>query len=160
LISRIKYRGAAKTARYDAVNESSTRTVLATGLAATVTDAAEISGMFQELRFDHLTTSGYFSPRLAQLAELGTYAEFESQSGSVLALDAGAGAQRVSPFGVATASWKPAFRLFAQLTVPVRPGSELRAEVDSYDSAFGDGAVSSTNWRYISGSLSLRFALR
>jgi hypothetical protein len=160
LISRLRLRGGAKSATYDALNESSRRDVLALGLAASVTDAAEVSGIFQELRFDHPTTSGYFSPRLAQLAELGTYAEFESASGSVLVLDAGAGAQRISPFGVATASWKPAFRLFAQLTVPVRAGSELRAEVDSYDSAFGNAAVTSTNWRYISGSLSFRLALR
>jgi tetratricopeptide (TPR) repeat protein len=160
LISRIRFRGGAKAAAYDALNESNTRTSLLTGLAVSATDAAEISAVFQEIRFDHSTTSGFFAPRLAQLAELGTYMEIESSGGSVLALDGGAGAQRVAEFGVATADWKPAFRLFAQLTVPLRPGSQLRAELDSYDSSFGNEAVSSANWRYISGLLSLRFALR
>ncbi len=160
LISRIRFRGGAKTAGYDALNESNTRTTLLTGLAVSATDAAELSAVFQEIRFDHSSTSGFFAPRLAQLAELGTYVEIETSGGSVLALDGGAGAQRVAEFGIATADWKPAFRLFAQLTVPLRPGSQLRAEVDSYDSSFGNEAVSSANWRYISGLLSLRFALR
>ncbi|HUQ19603.1 MAG TPA: tetratricopeptide repeat protein [Gemmatimonadaceae bacterium] len=160
VLSRVKLRGGAKAATYDALNESNTRTSYLAGLAVSPTDAGEVSAIFQEISFDHPTTSGFFAPRLAQLAELGTYFEIESAGGSVLAIDGGAGAQRVAEFGQTSGTWKPAFRLFAQLTVPLRPGSELRAEVDSYNSSFGNEAVSSANWRYVSGLLSLRFALR
>jgi hypothetical protein len=160
IISRVKLRGGAKAATYDALNESNTRTSFLTGVAVSPTDAGEVSATFQEIYFDRPTTSGFFAPRLAQLGEVGTYFEIESAGGSVLAIDGGAGAQRVAEFGETSGTWKPAFRLFAQLTVPLRPGSELRAEVDSYDSSFGNEAVSSANWRYVSGLLSLRFALR
>jgi hypothetical protein len=160
IIPRVRLRAAAKGDSYDASGESNTRTSLLGGLAVSATDAVEVSGIFQRLTFDHATTSGYFAPRIAQLAELGSYAEFETDNGSLLVLDGGVGAQRFADFGTAIGPWKPAFRLFAQFTVPLNPGSELRAELDSYDSVLGSEAASSESWRYLSGSISLRFALR
>lgn len=157
---RIKIRGGAKADNYDGISDSNTRIALLGGVAVSATDAVEVSGIFQRLAFDHSTTSGYFAPRVAQLAEIGSYAELENDRGTVLALDGGIGGQRFADFGAAMGSWKPAFRLFAQLTVPIKPGSEFRAELDSYDSRLGSEAASSTSWRYASASVSLRFALR
>jgi hypothetical protein len=121
----------------------------------------ELSGVFQRLTFDHSTTSGYFAPQTAQLAELGTYSEFEWPSGAVLALDAGAGAQRIQEFNAAIGDWEPAYRLFASLDIPFRPASAIHLELDSYDSRLGSDAPStSSSWRSFSFTASLRLALR
>ncbi|HEU4878342.1 MAG TPA: hypothetical protein VFT21_02765, partial [Gemmatimonadaceae bacterium] len=125
------------------------------------TDAIEVSGVFQRLTFDHSTTSGYFAPQIAQLAELGTYAEFESDNGTVFALDAGAGAQRLQEFGTAMGKWEPSYRLFASLDIPMKPGSAVHIELDSYDSRLGSDAPSaSSSWRSVALSAAVRLALR
>lgn len=157
---RIRLRGGAKADSYDAREESNSRTSLLGGIAASVNDAAEIAAIFQRIAFDHPTTSGYFAPRVAQSGEFAVYAELESETGRLLVIDAGVGGQRFADFGSAIGPWKPAFRLMTQLTVPLRPGSELRAEVDTYDSQLASEAAPGTSWRFASASLSLRFALR
>ena len=94
------------------------------------------------------------------MAELGSYAELESENGTVLALDGGVGAQRLQEFSAAMGKWEPSFRLFASLDVPFRPGSALHLEMDSYDSRLGSDAPSSTSsWKSVSLSASLRLAL-
>jgi tetratricopeptide (TPR) repeat protein len=155
-----RLRGGARAGRYDAIGESNTRTLLLGGAEASVTDAAAVAANFQQIAFDHATTSGYFAPRLAQLAELATYAELESESGRLIVVDAGAGGQRFAEFGSGVGKWKPTFRVMSQLTIPFRPGSELRAGVESYDSQLASEAAPATGWRYASAWLSLRFALR
>ncbi len=157
---RIRLRGGARAASYDAIGESNSRASLLGGIAASVADATEVAAIFQQVAFDHATTSGYFAPRVAQLAELATYAELESESGRLLVVDAGAGGQRFAEFGSGVGKWKPVFRVMTQLTIPLRPGSELRAGLDSYDSRLASEAAPGTSWRYASASLSLRFALR
>jgi tetratricopeptide (TPR) repeat protein len=157
---RIRLRGGAKADRYDAIGETNTRTLLLGGVEASVTDAAAVAAIFQQIAFDHATTSGYFAPRVAQLAELATYAELESDSGRLIVIDAGAGGQRFAEFGSGLGKWKPEFRVMAQLNIPLRPGSELRVGVDSYDSQLASEAAPATGWRYASAWLSLRFALK
>ncbi|MDP9206769.1 MAG: tetratricopeptide repeat protein [Gemmatimonadota bacterium] len=157
---RIRLRGGGRADRYDAIGETNTRTLLLGGVEASVTDAAAVAAIFQQIAFDHPTTSGYFAPRVAQLAELATYAELESESGRLIVIDAGAGGQRFAEFGSGVGKWKPEFRLMAQLNIPLRPGSELRVGVDTYDSQLASEAAPATGWRYASGWLSLRFALR
>jgi len=157
---RIRLRGGAKANTYDAPSESNSRTSYLGGVAASMTDATELAAVFQRIAFAHPTTSGYFAPRLAQLGELAAYTELESDTGRLLVIDAGAGAQRFAEFGSPLSPWKPAFRVLAQLTVPLRPGSQLRAELDTYDSQLASEAASGTSWRSASASLSLRFALR
>jgi tetratricopeptide (TPR) repeat protein len=161
LTSRLRARTGARVARYDAVDETNNRTAILAGLAYSATRTIEVSTIVQRLAFSHSTTSGYFAPRLAQLAEAGWYAEFENESGTVLALDGGGGVQRQAGFGEETGQWKPAFRLYALLTIPLgTSGNELRVDVDSYDSRLGSEAATSSSWRYASASASIRFALR
>jgi Flp pilus assembly protein TadD len=160
LTRRVRLRGGARAGRYDAISESNTRLLLLGGVEASVTDAAAVAAIFQQIAFDHATTSGYFAPRVAQLAELATYAELESESGRLIVIDAGAGGQRFAEFGSRVGKWKPVFRVMTQLTVPLRPGSELRAGLDTYDSQLASEAAPASGWRYVSASLSLRFALR
>ena len=131
------------------------------GLAVAATKEIEVSGIFQRLTFSHATTSGYFAPQLAQLAELAMYSEHEWENGTVLALDAGAGAQRIQEFESAIGKWEPSYRLFASLDIPFRPASAIHLELDSYDSRLGSDAPSaSSSWRSFSLTASLRLALR
>jgi tetratricopeptide (TPR) repeat protein len=159
--SRLRARTGARVGHYDATDETNNRTSLLGGLAYSATRAIEVSAIFQRLAFDHSTASGYFAPRLAQLAEAGWYAEFETERGTVLTLDGGGGMQRQAGFGEAVGEWKPAFRLYALFTVPIaKPGSEVRIEFDSYDSRLGSEAATSSSWRSASVSAAVRFALR
>lgn len=160
MIPRLKLRLGGRAGSYNATGDDNTRVSLLGGLAYAATNAVEVSGVFQRLSFSHATTSGYFAPQVAQLAELGSYAEFESDNGTVLALDLGAGAQRLQEFTKVMGDWEPSYRLFASLDVPFRPGSAMHLELDSYDSRLGSDAPSSTSsWRSISLSASLRLAL-
>jgi tetratricopeptide (TPR) repeat protein len=161
VLSRVKLRAGARAGSYNSAGDNNTRISLLGGLAVAATSAVEVSGVFQRLTFDHATTSGYFTPQVAQLAEAGTYAEFESESGTVFALDAGAGAQRLQEFGGSMGKWEPSYRLFASLDVPMRPGSAVHFELDSYDSRLGSDAPSaSSSWKSLSLLATLRLALR
>lgn len=161
IVPRVRLRAGGRAGTYSAAGGDNTRLSLLGGLAVSISDAAEISGIFQRLTFGHATSSGYFAPRVAQLAEGGTYAEFESESGVLLAVDGGAGFQRLQEFGGAMGRWEPAYRLFASLDVPLRPASGLHFEMDSYDSRLGsDVATTASSWRFISFSAALRLALR
>ena len=157
---RIKLRAGGRAGSYSAMGDDNTRVSVLGGLAVAATDAIEVSGIFQRMTFSHATTSGYFAPRLAQLAEVGTYSEFEWESGTVLALDAGAGAQRIHEFEAGMGEWEPSYRLFASLDIPLRPASSIHVELDSYDSRLGSDAPStSSSWRSFALSASLRLAL-
>jgi hypothetical protein len=153
IVRRVKLRGAARAGRYTATGDENTRTALLGGLAVNATDAIEVSGVFQRLAFSHATTSGYFAPQAAQLAEAATYSEFEWPSGLLLIVDAGAGAQRIQEFGAAMSKWEPSYRAFASLDVPFRPASAIHLELDSYDARIGSDAPSlSSSWRSFSFS--------
>jgi tetratricopeptide (TPR) repeat protein len=158
---RVKLRGGARAGSYSATGDDNTRVSLLGGLVVAATDAIEVSGVFQRLTFSHATRSGYFAPQLAQLAELGTYSEFEWESGTVLAIDAGAGVQRIQEFEAGISGWEPSYRLFASLDIPFRPASTVHFELDSYDSRLGSDAPStSASWRSFSFSAAVRLALR
>jgi hypothetical protein len=161
VLPRVKLRAGARAASYNATGDDNTRVSLLGGLAVAVSNAVEVSGVFQRLTFSHATTSGYFAPEAAQLAEIGTYAEFESENGTVFALDAGAGAQRLQEFATAMGSWEPSYRLFASLDIPMKPGSAIHFELDSYDSRLGSDAPSTaSSWRSATLSAGLKLALR
>jgi hypothetical protein len=161
LVRRVKLRGAARAGTYNATGDDNTRTAFLGGLAVNATDAIEVSGIFQRLGFSHATTSGYFAPQVAQLAEAATYSEFEWPSGLLLILDAGAGAQRIQEFESAMSKWEPTYRAFVSLDVPFRAASAIHLELDSYDSRLGSDAPSlSSSWRSFAFSASLRLALR
>ncbi|HYD53847.1 MAG TPA: tetratricopeptide repeat protein, partial [Gemmatimonadaceae bacterium] len=82
-------------------------------------DRGELSGRVTQLRYADSTTAGYFAFRSADLAEAASYVELETESGVTLALDLGAGAQRIRRFDGSGGDWGPALRGWAQLLVPI-----------------------------------------
>ena len=186
LVGPFRLRGVARAARISAAAETNRRTLVGGGVVLGGA-VGEIAGVVQQIDFAHASTSGYFAPRSTRLAEVGVYSEVEMARGVRVALDVGAGAQRVTPWSTASTStgpqpfpprppsppgpafassvavptgWSAALRAWSELVFPLAPGRELRVELEAYDSSIGGDLGPSGQWRYGSASLSLRWALR
>jgi tetratricopeptide (TPR) repeat protein len=162
LASVARVRAIGRAARLEASGEENQRTLLGGALVRPVAGWGEIGLGGQRVAFTKPTTRGYFAVQHAELAELSSYIERESDAGVTLALDLGAGAQRITPFGQATRAWEPALRVWSQLDVPVGPARAVRAELDVYDGGVAQdasAASSSAHWRWGSLSLGMRLGL-
>jgi len=146
--------------RYGALTsdvDNNRRLLFGGGPVFVITPAVEFSASLQRVAFRHATTAGYFAPHHVNLAELATYAEFESgQNGAVLAIDAGAGAEQITKFGASQGAWHPALRLWSQLTYPFTRTVSMLIEIDSYSTRSGPVVATAENWR----SLALRTGAR
>jgi cytochrome c-type biogenesis protein CcmH/NrfG len=156
----LKLRGIGRTAALRDDAASNRRTILTGVVAIAATPSVEVSGQFHQMGYAHPSTTGYFAPRLAQTVEAGSYMEFETARSLVLALDLGAGAQRVAEHGASVGPWRSAFRLYSLIVAPLQPGRALQLEVEGYDGQIGSDVAASPRWRYWSAALSLRWALR
>lgn len=155
----IRLRGIARASDISSLLDDNQRTLFGGGVVAAVS-LGELAATVQQLEYSHPTTSGYFAPRAARIAELGVYTERESDGGVRLALDAAAGAQTVTNWGQAAPRWTPAYRAWGELALPLAPGRELRLEVEWYDAKIGSDVATSGTWSYGSARLGVRWALR
>lgn len=158
LAAGFRARGLSRTAAITTLDEpENRRTVIGGSLVRPIRGWGEIAVNGQHITVARSTTQGYFAPRTAQIAELSAYIERESDSGVLLALDAGAGMQRVRTFDSnVTGTWQPAARLWTHLDVPVHRQALLRAEVDLYDGGVARDATTAAHWRWISAALGIR----
>ncbi len=156
----LKLRGLGRTALLRDTADLNHRTALAGVVAVALSPAIELSGQVHQIRYSHASTAGYFAPRLAQVVEAGSYIELESPRGWLLALDVGAGAQRVAEFGGQPGPWSRSLRWYSLITAPLAPGRALQLEVEGEDSTVArEAATTAGPWRYGSAALSLRWAL-
>jgi len=156
----LKLRGLGRTAVLGDRADVNHRTELGLVLALPLSPAIELSGQVHQLRYSHASTAGYFAPRLGQVVEAGSYVELESPGGWLLALDVGAGAQRVAEFGGQPGPWTRSLRGYAFITAPLAPGRALQLELEGEDSMVAREAATTVGaWRYGSAVLSLRWAL-
>jgi len=154
-----KLRGISRTVALSDSAEINHRTTFVGMLAVPVMPSVEVSAQFHTIRFAHPTTAGYFAPRLVQVAQAGSYLEFETARGILLVFDIGAGLQRVAEQGAAIGPWGRALRLYSLIVVPLAVGRDLRLEFDGEQSAFANEVATTAEWRYVSAALSLRWAL-
>ena len=159
VVGPLTLRGIAKAATLSDSLEVNHKTTLTGVMAVAVTPSVELSAQFHQIHYDHASVSGYFAPWQLQVAEAGTYFEIETPGSLVLAVDAGAGVQRVAQQRPRFGSWTPAFRLYAMLDAPLAPGRDFRLELESEDSQVATAAATSGQWRYGSVIASLRWAL-
>jgi tetratricopeptide (TPR) repeat protein len=153
-------RGIGKTATLSDSLENNHKTTLSGVMAFAVAPSAELSAQFHQIHYDTTGLSGYFAPWQLQVAEAGTYLEIETPGSLVLAVDGGAGVQRVAKQrGEGFGPWTAAFRLYGMLDAPLAPGRDLRLELESEDSQVATTAATSGQWRYGSVIVSLRWAL-
>ena len=155
----MRVRGFGKFGRVHNADESNGRQIFG-GALAYVPGAYELSLRAQTMRYDTATALAYFSPRRVQTAELATYLERETDRGITIALDLGAGAQRVTEWSSVAPGWSPAFHGWTQVVVPLNGTFALGTEIEAYDSRVGSDARAPTagasRWRYASGIVSLR----
>jgi hypothetical protein len=155
----LKLRGIGRTALLRDSADLNHRTALGGVVAVALSPAIELSGQVHQIRYSHASTAGYFAPRLAQVVEAGSYLELETPRGWLLALDVGAGAQRVAEFGGQPGPWTRSLRGYAFITAPLAPGRALQLELEGEDSPIAREAATTGPWRYGSAALSLRWAL-
>jgi tetratricopeptide (TPR) repeat protein len=136
------------------------RTTLGGVVALAATPSVELSGQFHQIGYAHASAAGYFAPRRAQVVEAASYMEFETAQGALVALDLGAGVQRVTPQGAGTPGpWTRALRLYGLVVTPLVPGRDLHFELDAEDSPISEAATTG-HWQYVAASVSLVWALR
>jgi len=156
----LKLRALWRTALLRDTADLNHRTALGGVVAVALSPAIELSGQVHQIRYSHASTAGYFAPRLGQVVEAGSYVELETPSGWLLALDVGAGAQRVAEFGGQPGPWSRALRWYSLITAPLAPGRALQLELEGEDSMVArEAATTAGAWRYGSAALSLRWAL-
>ncbi len=139
--------------------DRNTRTAVGGGLGLPLPRGVELAGLYHRAAYRDSSLSGYFAPRLAEVVELGSYWETEGEH-LMLALDLGAGIQRVTPHGAPPWSWRPAFRLYFLIRWYLEPGRHLGLELEGYDSQIAPPGLQSTaTWRFGSVSFSIRWAI-
>jgi hypothetical protein len=117
------------------------------GVAAALTPLLELSLNAQRLRYERSTRAGYFAPARADLVELGL--SVEHYPGQLaLAVDAGAGAQRVERHGEQAGRWSPALRVWGSLATSTTARVQLGVELDAERSQLNAPAGGSGDWQY------------
>lgn len=154
----VRIRALARDAYITSALDRNTRGTLGGGLVV-AGSLGELSATVQQITFAHPSVSGYFAPRSARVAEVGTYAELESAGGARLSLDVGAGAQQVTQWGLPAGSWGPAYHGWTEIAFPLAAGTELKVELESYDARIGSEIATSGTWRFFSAALMLHWAL-
>jgi hypothetical protein len=156
------------------------------GLAALLAPSVHLSGGWQQSRYRRPAV-GYFAPRRTDTIEAGLDMDIE-RGAFALALDAGAGVDRVRKFGdeavmpaprgaapspgrgnaarpqqqtaSAPGRWEPSLRAWGLASWALRPGRLLAIEFEAYDSRVADAVLVAEQWRYASVTASLRLAVR
>jgi len=90
--------------------------------------------------------------------DAGSYMEFESSVGLIV-VDFGAGAERVKGHGEMYGAWRRSLRAYGMFSFPLRPGRELRLELEGYDTQAGPLVAPTSGWKYGSVAVSFRLAL-
>ncbi|OLD86230.1 MAG: hypothetical protein AUG85_10915 [Gemmatimonadetes bacterium 13_1_20CM_4_66_11] len=157
----VKLRGIARAASLSDPTETNHRMALAGVVAFAAAPSVELSARFNQIRYDHPDTVGYFAPRLAQVVQAGSYLEFETPNGALFSFDVGAGVQRVAKFSAGLGPWQRALSLYSSIVLPLAPGCDLKIDLGLEDYAAGnEAATSAGSWRYVSAATSLQWALR
>jgi hypothetical protein len=157
----VKLRGIARAASLSDPVETNHRMALGGVVAFAAAPSVELSARFNQIRYDHPDTVGYFAPRLAQVVQAGSYLEFETPNGALFSFDVGAGVQRVAKFSAGLGPWQRALSLYSSIVLPLAPGCDLKIDLGLEDYAAGnEAATSAGSWRYVSAATSLQWALR
>ena len=158
LPQRLRLRAVGGTSLIEGNGDRNHRYTLGGGPVWNPIQAMELSANFTQSSHSHATKAGYFAPKRIQSIDAGTYLEFERNALTV-ALDMGAGVERFMEFGSRFGSWRPALRGYALMSLRVRPGRELRLELDGYNSQAGPALVPTSGWKYGSVAASFRWSL-
>ncbi len=112
------------------------------------------------LGYEQSSSAGYFAPRRIEALELGTYFEYYAFWPLTIAVDAGIGVQRVTPFAEPARAWQGALRAWTSFAWDLQPGVQLALEIDFENSLAATAATTtSEDWRAMTALVSLRFGV-
>ena len=138
--------------------EENNRYTTGGGAAWNLAPAIDLSANFTQVQYRRTSSAGYFAPARIHTADIGSYMEFETES-TLIALDFGAGVERFREHGARFGAWRPALRGYGLLAFRLRPGRELRFELDGSNTQAGPVAAPTSSWKYGSVSASFRWTL-
>jgi hypothetical protein len=142
------------------VEEANTRLQGDAALVLPMGWQGEFSVQYHQLGFSRASTAGYFAPRRVETLEGATYWEVGGNGRVSLALDLGAGIQRLAKQQEEIGPWKLALRGWSMLSVDLASSVQWRVEAEGYSAPFAPvGVVTAPNWRYFSVTASLLFRL-
>ncbi|MGH7475255.1 MAG: tetratricopeptide repeat protein [Longimicrobiales bacterium] len=159
LVASLGVRGMARLGRIaSAVEAPNQRVGAGAGLVAAITPLLELSANAQRLGYARTTSAGYFAPARADVLELAAYVE-HYPGDLTLALDAGAGAQRVERHGGELDGWKPALRLWGSVATSPYARTQLGLELEAERSQLEAPAGGDGDWHYAQIRTFVRYRL-
>jgi hypothetical protein len=154
----VRVRGMARVANLTAHGERNRRTVYGGGLVLPLWEGVEVSGQYHETRHARPSRAGYFAPQRVQDVEFGSGAEVYAGTLAV-AVDMGAGVQRVLKHGAEIGPWRRSLRFWSSVALPLHSRLGLQLEVEGSDTQVGE-AVLNEKWWCTSAVASLRWTFR
>jgi hypothetical protein len=156
----LRFRVAGRAARLKALDETNTRLAGDGAVVVPLGWRGEVSVQYHRLRYREPTTLGYFAPERVETVEGGSYVEAEAGR-LAMAMEVGAGAQRLREFGSAMGPWGLSLRGYAQIAIAFAAGRAIRMELEGYDAPFApDRSTRSGRWRSVSVSTGIRWTFR
>jgi hypothetical protein len=162
-LAAMRMRGIGRLAHFDAAGEpSNARSGVEAALVLPLGGGrVQPAVHYRAIGFQRPSTAGYFAPRLAESLEAGLSLDSGDEDRLSVVADVGAGVQRVAEHGGVTGHWTRAFRLWGQATLSLGPSRAWLVEVEAYDAPFAlERATTAGQWRYLSLTSGLRWALR
>jgi tetratricopeptide (TPR) repeat protein len=158
IVHKLRLKGTGSMAWIEGGGETNQRSILGGGLGWTLSSSSELSVNVVQLQYARPAPAGYFAPQKVQAMEAAWYFELEFDPFS-LALDLGAGVERLMDHALAFGPWRPSLRGYAFLSYNLQPGRDLRLELDSYSTQAGSVIAPTPGWRSFSLVASVRWAV-
>jgi predicted TPR repeat methyltransferase len=139
--------------------QDNTRTGYGAGLTWAAWPWPSLSVHYNQLRYTEAAHVGYFAPERVETTEASSYFEYEISGKTPLsiAVDLGAGAQRVLKFDTEANEWGPVFRLWGLMNWRMLDGLDIGVEVEAYKCKIAPEVASAVEWRYFSMELFFRW---
>jgi hypothetical protein len=158
-VGPLRLRGEGRAGGISAPGERNRRIALGGAVVLPVGWRGELSLQGHRIGYRDTTAMGYFAPDRVETLEAGTYLDLGDAGPWSVALDLGAGAQRIARFDAPAGDWGAALRGWGWISYSLGAGRALQLELEG-STAPGSAIVSTVpDWKYFSLGLSLRWAL-
>jgi hypothetical protein len=158
-VGPIRLRGEGRGGAITAPGESNQRWSLTGALAVPVGWRGEVSLQGHTLSYRDTTAMGYFAPDQVVTLEAGSYLELGDAAPWTIALDLGAGGQRIQRFGEVPGDWGLALRGWGWITYALGPARALQLELEGYNAPGAVLVATAPDWNSFAVSLSIRWGI-
>jgi hypothetical protein len=155
----IRLRGEGRGGPITAPGESNQRLAVTGAVAVPLGWRGEVSVQGHRLGYRDTTAAGYFTPERVETFEAGSYLELGDAAPWTIALDVGAGGQRIQRFGETAGDWGLALRGWSWITYALGPARALQLELEGYNAPGAAVVATTPDWNSFAISLSIRWGL-